>query len=401
MKVLEINAVPYGSTCKIMLGIAEVAAAKGIRVDTASGYSYHPVQELPETHIRIGNAAGKMMHIVLARLTGYYGGFSHWATWKLLRRIRKEQYDIIHLHNLHGCYINLPMLFRYIKRYHVRTVWTLHDCWAFTGRCPHFAMAKCEKWKVGCGRCPYPKNSYPQAIVDKTANMWRLKKKLFTGIEDMTIVAPSQWLAGLVRESFLKDYYVKVINNGIDLAAFNPVESDFRQRHSIGEKYILLGVADIWGERKGLDVFVQLSQRLDPTKYQIVLVGTNDSVDKQLPSSIISVHRTQNRQELAEIYTAADLFVNPTREEVLGLVNIEALACGTPVVTFHTGGSPECVDETCGSVVNCNDIAALEAEIIRICTEKPISREACLKRARYFDKDNKLGEYVSLYEKNV
>ena len=181
--------------------------------------------------------------------------------------------------------------------------------------------------------------------------MYQLKKKWFTGVENMTLVTPSEWLAGLVKQSFLKDYPIRVINNGIDLEVFKPTPSNFRETYGCGDKKIVLGVAFGWGERKGLDVFLDFAKRLDSERYQIVLVGTDENVDKQLPNTVISIHRTQNQTELAKIYTAADVFVNPTREEVFGLVNIEALACGTPGVTFNTGGSPECYDATCGSVV--------------------------------------------------
>jgi glycosyltransferase involved in cell wall biosynthesis len=230
--------------------------------------------------------------------------------------------------------------------------------------------------------------------------MYRKKQEWFTGVQDLTIVTPSHWLAGLVGESFLKDYPVKVIHNGIDLPVFKPTESDFRKKHHCEDKFILLGVAFGWGARKGLDVFIDLASRLDD-RFQIVLVGTDDNVDKNLPPNIISIHRTQNQTELAEIYTAADLFVNPTREEALGLVNIESLACGTPVVTFQTGGSPECVDPTCGSVVPCDDANALEQEILRIAETKPYSPDACLNKAKEFDMNERFEEYVRLYEENI
>lgn len=226
--------------------------------------------------------------------------------------------------------------------------------------------------------------------------MFEKKKELFSGL-DMTIITPSLWLADLVKESFLKNYPVKVINNGIDLSVFKPTKSDFRQKYGIGEKYMLLGVADGWGIRKGLDLFVELSKRLDPSKYQIVLVGTNDSVDKQIPDGIISVHRTQNQQELAAIYTAADLFVNPTREENYPTVNMESIACGTPVLTFKTGGSPEILDETCGSVIEYDDIDTLESEIRFARLDKNFSQDDCLKKAQVFDADKKYKEYLALY----
>ena len=398
--IASINLINRGSTGKIMRSVSALAEKNGY-----IAYQAYPGSRinLPtiERDIVLCSFVTSRLNRELAKFTGYNGCFAPITTLRFLSKLNKIKPDILHFHNLHNSYINLPLLFRYVKKHRIRVIWTLHDCWSFTGRCPYFDMTKCDRWKTGCGNCPYPKESYPQAIVDKTAKMWRLKKKWFTGIEDMTIVTPSQWLADLVKESFLKDYPVKVINNGIDLSVFKPTESDFRQKYGIGDKYLLLGVADSWGARKGLDVFVELSKRLDDSKYKIVLVGTNDGVDKQLPDNIISVHRTQNQKELAEIYTAADLFVNPTREENYPTVNMESIACGTPVLTFRTGGSPEIPDETCGAVVDCDDIDALESEIIRITKEKPFSQEACLQRAKAFDKDKLFGEYVNLYENRI
>jgi glycosyltransferase involved in cell wall biosynthesis len=210
-------------------------------------------------------------------------------------------------------------------------------------------------------------------------------------------VTPSQWLADLVKESFLKEYPVKVIHNGIDLEVFKPTGSNFRERHGLVGKKVLLGVAFGWGVRKGLDVFVELARRL-PEEYQIVLVGTDDNVDKQLPENIISIHRTQNQRELAEIYTAADLFVNPTREENYPTLNMESLACGTPVLTFRTGGSPESVNEDCGMVIPCDDVDAMEAAILRL-ERHPLNPEACVCQAQDFDKMKRFAQYCSLYEK--
>lgn len=395
MKILSINSVPYGSTCKIMLGTSELATKRGYGMNIGTGYSYHPVKEMPDDWIHIGGIFGKLFHTQMAKLTGGNNLFSWTATIRLIRKIKKERYDKLHLHNLHGWYLNLPMLFRYIKKNNIPVIWTLHDCWAFTGHCPHFTMAKCDKWKTGCHHCPQHME-YPKSYVDNSKFMYCHKQKWFTGVQDLTIVTPSNWLAELVGESFLKDYPVKVIHNGIDLSVFKPTESDFRKKHHCEDKFILLGVAFGWGARKGLDVFIDLASRLDD-RFQIVLVGTDDNVDKNLPPNVISIHRTQNQTELAEIYTAADLFVNPTREDTYPTVNMESLACGTPVVTFQTGGSPECVDPTCGSVVPCDDIDALEQEILRIAATNPYPASACLKKAKEFDMNERFEEYVRLY----
>lgn len=397
MRVVEINSTNFGSTGGIMLHIAEAARARGHEVLTCCPKSRSNAKKQPEHQLLIGNRVLRNLHILLGRYTGLQGCFSALSTFRFLRKIKRFQPDVIHLHNLHSDYINLPMLFGYIKRHSIKTVWTLHDCWAFTGHCPHFTMTACGKWKSGCHHCPSYKE-YPASALDNAAYMYRLKKRWFTGVEDMTIVTPSRWLAELVKQSYLRDYPVEVIHNGIDLAVFKPTESRFREEHGIAEdQYMLLGVAFGWGEGKGLDVFVELSRRLD-ARFQIVLVGTDETVDRQLPENIVAIHRTQNQRELAEIYTAADLFVNPTREDTYPTVNMEALACATPVLTFRTGGSPECIDETCGSVVDCDDVDAMEREIVRICEERPYARRACVEHGSGFENEKVFARYLDLYD---
>jgi len=397
MKTVLINSCNFGSTGNIMLEIAETAENGGYTAAVCYPQSRDNSRKQKEKDFIIGTRFSRNIHLMLAEITGLNGCFSYFSTLKLLKKLDKLKPDIIHLHNLHNCYINLSLLFKYIKKHNIKTVWTLHDCWAFTGHCPHFDMIGCDKWKTGCYSCPQYKE-YPKSLFDNSKYMYRLKKKWFTDIKDMTIVTPSEWLASLVKESYLKDYPVKVINNGIDLNVFKPTESDFREKYALENKYIVLGVAFGWGKRKGLDVFIELAKRLDKGKYKIVLVGTDDNIDKLLPDNIISIHRTQNQTELAEIYTAADVFANPTREENYPTVNMESVACGTPVVTFNTGGSPEMLDETCGAAVAKDDNDAMYNEIIRICEAKPYSMEACIKKAKGFDKNEKFGEYIRLYE---
>ena len=397
MNIVEINTCDYGSTGKIMLSIAYRAVGSEMSVCTFSR-AWKNQKCKQNNHTFFGSYVENGVHHVLRMITGFDSCFSVFGTKKLLKNLTAFQPDVLHLHNLHGDYINLPLLFKYIKKYNVPVVWTLHDCWAFTGHCPHFTIEKCEKWKEHCFKCPQYRK-YPKSLFDNSKKMFRLKKKLFTGVKNLTIVTPSQWLADLVKQSFLKDYPIKVIHNGIDLTVFKPTPSDFRKKYGIPEnKFILLGVAFGWGVRKGLDVFIELAHRLDKEKFQIVLVGTDNNVDKQLPKEIISIHRTQNQAELAEIYTAADLFVNPTREENYPTVNMEAIACGTPVVTFRTGGSPECICEKTGSVTGYNDIDAMQKEIERICETKPFSKEDCITRAKEFDENVRFKEYLELYK---
>lgn len=397
MKTVLINSCNFGSTGNIMLEIAETAENGGYTAAVCYPQSRDNSRKQKEKDLIIGTRFSRNIHLMLAEITGLNGCFSYFSTMKLLKKLDKLKPDIIHLHNLHNCYINLSLLFKYIKKHNIKTVWTLHDCWAFTGHCPHFDMIGCDKWKTGCYSCPQYKE-YPKSLFDNSKIMYRLKRKWFSGVKNMTIVTPSEWLASLVKESYLKYYPVKVINNGIDLNVFKPTESDFRKKYALENKYIVLGVAFGWGRRKGLDVFVELARRLDKEKYKVVLVGTDDNVDKLLPENIISIHRTQNQTELAEIYTAADVFANPTREENYPTVNMESVACGTPVVTFNTGGSPEMLDETCGAAVAKDDNDAMYNEIIRICEAKPYSLEACIKKAKGFDKNEKFGEYIRLYE---
>lgn len=397
MRALQINSCNFGSTGNIMLGIAQLVKKEKNECVVCVPMRRDNCVKKGYNQIFIGNRLSRNIHLKLAKITGYNGCFSYLSTHQFIKRIDEYKPDIINLHNLHNCYINLPMLFGYIKKNDISVVWTLHDCWSFTGHCPHFDMVGCDKWKTGCHDCPQYRE-YPKSLFDNSKTMYKLKKKWFTGVENMTLVTPSEWLADLVKQSFLKDYPVKVINNGIDLEIFKPTPSDFRKKYDVGNKNIILGVAFGWGKRKGLDVFIELANRLYKEEYQIVLVGTDDAVDKQLPDNIISIHRTNNQSELAEIYTAADVFVNPTREENYPTVNMEALACGTPVLTFRTGGSPEIPDDTCGYVVEKDNIDELEKEIICICETKPYSAEACVERAKNFDKNARFREYVDLYE---
>ncbi len=392
MKVVQINTTcGIGSTGKIAIGISRLLTAEGVE----NYVIYSNKTDGYELGVSCSDNRYIKLQALKSRLFGNYGFNSEKATRKLISELESIKPDIVHLHNIHGHDCDLEMLFSYFRRNGIKLVWTFHDCWAFTGYCTHFTMAKCDKWKTGCSHC-VQKREYTW-FFDKSRKLFEAKKKSLEGL-DMTVVAPSHWLAALVKQSFLKEYPVEVINNGIDLEIFKPCESDFRQKYSLEGKKLLLGVSFDWGERKGLDVFIELAKRLSD-EYRIILVGTNDKVDAQLPDNIISIHRTQDQKELAGIYTAADLFVNATREDTYPTVNMEAIACGTPVLTFKTGGSPEIPDESCGTAVECDDVNALEREIIRICTEKPYSVDQCINKAKEFDKNQRFKEYTELYER--
>ena len=398
MKVLQINSVcGVGSTGRIATDLYKVMKENGIESKIAFGIGN--AENIPqEDAFKFGNKFDYYVHNAVSRITDRAGFYSKINTLKLLKFIKSYEPDIIHIHTIHGYYVNIEILFKFLKEYNKPVIWTLHDCWSFTGHCAHFDLIGCMKWKTQCYNCPIHRE-YPKSFTDNSRHIYRLKKQLFTGVENLTIVTPSQWLADLVKQSFFKDYNIKVINNGINLDVFKPIENDIKIKYQCENKYLILGVAFGWGKKKGLDVFVELSKRLDKNKYKIMLVGTDENIDKNLPDNIISIHRTQNQNELAKIYSAADLFVNPTREDTYPTVNMESLACGTPILTFNTGGSPEIIDETCGMVVEKDDIDSMYNEIINICENNGFTKEDCLKKSRMFDKNEKYRNYIEVYNK--
>lgn len=395
MRVFQINAVPYGSTGRIMFQLADALKAQGHEALCTAGFTWQKCQR--DDFFLTSGLLEKMAHIWMAGFTGRIGCFSGRATKRMLARLEEFQPDIIHLHNLHGWFVNLPMLFDYIKAHQIPVVWTLHDCWPITGHCPHFDGIGCRKWMTGCHSCPLYRQ-YPRSFVDASETMYRLKKEWFTGVKDLTVVTPSQWLASLVKQSFLEEYPVEVIPNGIDLTVFSPKETDVKARYGLEGKHLVLGISYGWDDKKGLDVFLELSRRLGE-EYRILLVGTDEKANKLLPPEIISVRRTESQAQLAQLYSAADVFVNPTREDNFPTVNMEALACGTPLVTFATGGSPEIPDESCGAVVPKNDVDAMEKQIRRICGSHPYSGEACRKRAEAFPRERCAERYLALYRR--
>ena len=396
IRVLQINSVcGIGSTGRIATDIHQVLKEQGHESYIAFG---RDEPKNCDSVIRIGSNWDVYRHVALTRVFDKHGFGSKRATRAFLREVDKLNPDIIHLHNIHGYYLNVELLFDYLKVAEKLVIWTLHDCWAFTGHCSHFDYIGCTKWRTGCFDCPQ-KEEYPKSVLfDNSRDNFFRKKTAFTGVKNLTIVTPSQWLAGLVGDSFLGDYPVKVINNGIDLSVFKPTPSDFRQRYSLENKFIILGVANVWTEKKGLKYFLELSSYLSSDEV-IVLVGLTEKQKATLPSGIIGITRTDSVTELAEIYTATDVFVNLTLEEVMGLTNVEALACGTPVITFQTGGSQECVDNCTGYVVPIEDLDSVILTIRKINEEKKETYSFnCLKRAReMYDKDKRFGDYVELY----
>lgn len=392
--IVEINGINYASTGNITLNIARTAREEGFKVYTFFRNSRMGNKQKDDTQSFIGYWLDRVISERLSYITGLNGYFNIINTHSFINELDKINPDLVHIHSLCDNYLNIRILFTYLAKKNIPVIWTLHDNWPFTGRC---AQNRCTKWQEGCGNCPH-KDYYPKTLFfDNSKTVLRKRNEIYNRLENMTIVTPSKWLGDLVKLSILKKFPVKVINNGIDLDVFKPTESDFRKRYNLNNKKVLLGVAYYWDDSKGVDVFIELSKRL-PDDYKIVLVGTNDEVDKILPDNIVSIHKTYNKEELVEIYSACDLFVNPTRDENYPTVNMEAIACGLPVLTFDTGGSAEIINETTGSSVPMNDIDGMEKEIIRICETKPYTKENCLKHAQSFDMWNKYKEYVELYK---
>ena len=313
MKVVQINSeCGRGSTGKIAVSISKLLTNKGI--ENYIFYSGNHKSDY-ELGIQINTKLDLRCHQVLSRVLGDQGWHSYYATQKMICKLEEIKPDVIHLHNVHGYYLHIPTLFCYLKKQRIRVVWTLHDCWPITGHCVHFINKGCTKWKTECSGCPN-KHAYPYSLfLDRSQTLYRQKKELFTGFEDMVIVTPSRWLANLVKESFLGGCRIQVLPNGIDLSVFRPIASDLRAQYHCEGKKVILGVSAVWNESKGLDIFCELACRLD-NSYQIVLVGTTPEIDAKLPSNIIAIHRTSNQEELAKLYSMADLFLNPTRAQL-------------------------------------------------------------------------------------
>lgn len=393
-KLFQINvAANWGSHGRIVEGIGQAAMAQGWESYVAYGRYANP----SKSHVlKIGSTFSQYRHGFQSMFFDRHGLGSTNATWRLIREIEYINPDIIHLHNVHGYYLNYPTLFQYLSEQGTPVVWTLHDMWPLTGHCAFPVMASCEQWKTECVNCPLTRKEYPRCYgFARTRQNFQEKRYYFNQVPDLHLVTVSKYLEAQVRQSILKDIDTRCIYNGIDIDVFHPYQYQFsRTRH-----YQVLGVASVWEKRKGLDTFRRLRLRL-PENYDITLVGLTDDLMRQLPDGIVGVSRTDSEQQLVEYYANADVYVNPSEAESFGMTTAEALACGTPAIVYDTTACPEIVDDLSGRVVPLDDIDALLNAVRDVCENpQPDRRKHCRERAvRLFNRKEKYLEYIDLYD---
>ncbi|WP_176013738.1 glycosyltransferase [Victivallis sp. Marseille-Q1083] len=393
VRILQINVTANnGSTGRIAEGIGNAIRDAGFESRIAWG---RVGRDSSSRLIQIGNHWDCRWHGLESRLLDNHGQASRHATGELIRQMEAIKPDIVHLHNIHGYYLNYPTLFQYLSKKDIPIVWTLHDCWSFTGHCTYFDYIGCNKWQTGCNNCPQG-NSYPASwLFDRSRQNWIDKKHFFTMPRRMTLVPVSRWLAELVQGSFLNRYPFRVIHNGIDIRNFRPHNSEaVKEKYGWQREKILLGVASVWSSRKGLADFVKLANML-PSPYRLVLVGLSKKQMRRLPENMTAIPRTESIAELAELYSVAEVFINPTWEDNFPTTNLESIACGTPVITYRTGGSVESIRPDTGIIVEQGDLGGVLNAVNYTTKNVENCRNYALK---HFRQEDRFLEYVKLYQ---
>lgn len=393
-KILQISIeVNSGSVGRI----AELIGQKIIdnKWDSYITYARNHLPSKSQT-IKIGSKIDIYWHGIQTRLFDNHCLSSFYSTKKLINQIESINPDIVIIHHIHGYYLNMKVLFNYLLKTNIPKIWIFHDCWSFTGHCAHFEYVNCYKWESLCYNCPQ-KKEYPKSVfLDRSKRNYLFKKKLFSNIPNLHIVSVSEWMRKQILRSFLKDYPVSVINNGVDIDLFKPKKCCplYKKYPVLKEKKIILGVASTWNKKKGYYDFVKISDKLD-SSYIVVLVGLNKKQLRCSSKNILGIERTESIDELAYFYSAAEVFVNPTYEDTFPTTNLEAIACGTPVITYETGGSVESITENVGKITEKGDIDALIKEIYSI--DKKLYTNNCRKKAiEHYDKNKQFQKYVDL-----
>lgn len=394
--LLLINvALNWGSTGKIVEGIGRLAMSQGWKVYVAHGARY--VNKSGLKNYQITNKADEFFHYIESSLFDAQGRGTRCKTKRFLKVIDDIKPDVVHIHNIHGCFLNYPILFKYLHEKSIPVVWTLHDCWAMTGHCAYFLRTNCEQWKTQCVKCPQ-KHDFPSSyFLDRCESNYMLKKKFFTSMEKMRITTVSAWLKSVADQSYLRKFPVVVIPNGIDTARFIYTEGEIRERYSIGGKRLVLAVASGFGERKGIYDFVKLSKIL-PKEYQLLLVGANDSDKRVLPDNVIAVSRANGTAELAAFYSAADVLLSLSYAETFGLTIIEAMSCGTPVIVYDNTAQPELITPETGKVVPTGDVGAVFKALERVCSKpKESYSTACRNHSMEYNEKVIYQKYLDIY----
>lgn len=403
-KLLQINPVIRlnTSTGRIMQEIGELVMQHGWDSYIAYSRGRDGIRPCQSKLIPVGNRWSVGYHGIMTRLFDSHGLASDRATRQFIREIEQLQPEIIHIHNIHGYFLNYQILFEYLSQSSAHVIWTVHDCWLYTGHCYHYSFAGCSKWQTECRECPQQRKFPASLLFDRSQQNFSDKKAAFTSMpkDKLVIVPVSEWIRNEMQSSFLKDYPFRVIHNGINTEVFNLFDTQaVKEKYQLQGKHILLGVASIWSKEKGLNDFIQMASLLKEDE-QIVLVGVDEKTQKQLPENIRSIRRTENVRQLAELYAAADAFINPTWQDNYPTVNLESIACGTPVVTYRTGGSIEAVTRQTGLVVEQGDVKGLlEAARSIIQRGKDYYRQPCRDFATaHFRKEDRYADYLQLYD---
>ncbi len=394
MKVLQINTVcDSGSTGRIVADLYKVLIDNGH--ECLVGYGRGSAPEGINA-IRIGNDLDMYLHALGTRITDKHGFYSKRVTEEFIEKVENYNPDIIHLHNVHGYYLNIEVLFDYLRKVKKPVVWTLHDCWPLTGHCAYFDYAGCNKWETGCFNC-LQKKEYPKSIFfDNSESNYKNKKKIFNSISNIIFITPSNWMADQVKNSFVNNYNIKVIYNGIDLDVFKPIITNDDVKSAYKADYLLLGVANVWDERKGLNRFIELSKIID-RDCKILLIGLNEKQIQKLPSNIIGITKTKKIDELVKLYNAADIYINMSVEETMGLTTVEALACGTQSIVINSTAIPETISDYSGFIVQKNDIIQSVYSCIKYMRKNPKLSYDCREQAKKFTKQSMCDNYLTVY----
>lgn len=396
-KLLQINSVVNtGSTGVIVEEIGRKVMSKGW--ESFIAYGRNNATNSKSNLIKVGNNYDILLHGISTRLFDNHGLCSKRATENLVGKIKEISPDVIHLHNVHGYYINYPILFSYLREWSGPVVWTLHDCWAFTGHCAYYSFAKCDKWKFKCNNCPQ-KKQYPSSLLfDRSEENFQKKGEIFGMLPNLTIVTVSDWLSSQVRMSFLGKYRRAVIKNGINRDIFNVSYKELETKKN-PDVFRILGVANTWDRRKGLMDFIELRKKL-PNNFEITLVGLSQKQIEKLPSGIVGISRTSTQSELAKLYANSDVYINTSIEETLGMTTIEAMGCGTPAIVYESTACSEPIEPVfCKSVPPRNIDAVIKAINEVIESQSPDMANTLSRWVdNHFTNEVFLNNYMSLYD---